>query len=62
MSNFKPIKPKNTKTTNIVLLIVFSILLFAAIAGIFNRLAQGENEVSEYLPNIILIPVSTLHF
>jgi len=59
MSDFKPIPQKNKKTTNIVLLIVFSVLLFVAIAGIFNRLAQGENELSEYIPNIILIPIST---
>ena len=58
MSEFKPTPQKNKKTTNIVLLIVFAVLLFVAIAGIFNRLAQGENEISEYIPNIILIPIS----
>ena len=58
MSNSKTTLSKKVKTKNIVLLVVFSFLLFIAIGGIFNRLAQEEDVFSEYIPNIILIPIS----
>ncbi len=59
MDNSKQTLPKQVKTKNIILLAVFSFLLFIAVGGVFNRLAQGVYDFSEYIPNIILFPISS---
>ena len=51
---------KGVKVRNIILLAVASFFLLLSIGGILNIRAQGRYEVSNYIVNLVIIPIAAL--